>query len=119
MLSSLLGASVDLNSDDMKSKVSGIGSYTIGDLFSEVSAHHQDYTLPLKMAAYNGRPLLIVSGSMDEDVSLASQMPMVEAAKATTPDTFTHIIMEADHGFNWNRIALAESVTRWMTSNCR
>jgi pimeloyl-ACP methyl ester carboxylesterase len=119
MLSSLLGVGVDLNSADMKSKVSGIGSYTIGDLFSEVSAHHQDYTLPPKMAAFKGRPLLVVSGSKDEDVSLASQMPLVDAAKATTPETFTHIIMEADHGFNWNRIALAESVTNWMMSNCR
>lgn len=99
--------------------VPGLKDYSMKSLFEEVSADPAFFTLPTKMAGFKGRALMIISGDKDTVTPLATQQPAADAAAKHGAQPYKHVILDADHSFNWRRIELAETVTHWMGKHCR
>ncbi|WP_020400460.1 alpha/beta hydrolase family protein [Kordiimonas gwangyangensis] len=99
--------------------VPGLDGYSFADLVTETKANVDDYSLKGKMAAFEGRALMIVSGGLDTVVPLDIQIPLAEAAQMADAKPFSHVVMDADHSFSWGRIAFMEKVTNWMQKNCQ
>ncbi|WP_262692918.1 alpha/beta hydrolase family protein [Kordiimonas aestuarii] len=106
-------------STEAQAPVPGLDGYSFADLVSETQANMKDFDLTRKMAAFHDRPLLVISGDKDSAVPLADQIPLANAATDAGAAPFEHTIMDADHGFSWNRIAFMQKVTSWMQENCQ
>ncbi len=113
----LLDNGFDLKSQQNKASVPGLKNYSFADLIAEAVSDKARYSLVPRMSAFDGRPLLIVSGTDDVQVKLDEQLPLVRAAGGAKP--FQHIVLKTDHSFSGMRIALMQHITRWMSENCR
>ena len=99
--------------------VPGLDGYSFADLVRETKTDMADFDLSSKMAAFHTRPLLIISGDKDGAVPLSQQIPLAQAAKQAGANPFDHVIMDADHGFAWRRLAFMDTVVGWMQQNCQ
>ncbi|VAW01236.1 hypothetical protein MNBD_ALPHA01-700 [hydrothermal vent metagenome] len=117
LANALLDNGFDLKSDVNTRPVPGLKNYSFADLIGEAVTNKARYSLVPRMSAFDGRPLLIVSGTEDVQVKLEEQLPLVKAAGGAKP--FQHIVLNSDHSFSGVRIALMRHITRWMGENCR
>lgn len=99
--------------------VPGLKDYSFADLIRETLADKKTFELQSRMAGFQGRPLMIVTGDRDKVVSPASQSALARAAQTAGAAPFDHVIMSGDHGFSWSRIAFNTGVTRWMMEHCQ
>ncbi|MBL4837292.1 MAG: alpha/beta fold hydrolase [Kordiimonadaceae bacterium] len=99
--------------------VPGLKNYSVADLFTEIASDVEFANVTRRMAAFKGRPLMIVSGDKDGTTSHSSQLPLVAAGKKAGADPMTHVVFDGDHSFSWRRIEFSEVVVNWMSENCR
>ncbi|MCJ9430543.1 alpha/beta hydrolase family protein [Kordiimonas marina] len=111
--------SKDVVATNTNEPVPGLDGYSFGDLIREARSDTDFFALVPKMTGFKGRPLMIISGDKDTVVPLSVQKASVDAAKAAGAKPFKRLIMDADHGFSWRRIALARAVVTWMDGHCR
>ncbi|WP_417451458.1 alpha/beta hydrolase family protein [Kordiimonas sp.] len=112
-------SSEDVVSTEAQASVPGLDGYSFADLVSETKSNLEDFSLITKMPSFEARALMIISGDKDTVVPLSIQTPLAEAAEAANAAPFKHIVMDADHGFSWKRIAFMKAVTLWMQQNCQ
>ncbi|TNE64259.1 MAG: alpha/beta fold hydrolase [Alphaproteobacteria bacterium] len=111
--------STDVVSTETDEPVPGLDGYSFGDLIRETRSDPEHFVLAPKMAGFKDRKLMIISGDKDTVVPLAVQQPAVDAANAAMPAAFLRMVMDADHSFSWNRIALGHAVVDWMGTHCQ
>lgn len=68
-----------------------------------------------RTAALAAKPLLLIGATDDETGPvLFHHRPLVQALEARRPARFTHLEIEAGHGFQGARLALTEAVIGWL-----
>ena len=95
--------------------MAGITGYQRGLILWQVHEQRQRFDVARRMDRLKGRPLLIVSAELGG----LHVEEYVEAATAAGVTPFSHVVLDADHDFSWNRIELGTVVVDWLNQHCR
>lgn len=92
-----------------------IAGVKAGELIDELAINADAFDLPRSAApALLGRPVLLVAGERDDVTPPAlHQEPLL----AALPDA-TGVVLDTDHAFSSQRIALAHILTRFLSAHC-
>lgn len=84
-------------------------------LVDEVVEHMDDFDTMQFAGKLSALDVLLVAGERDEGVPPPlHHTPLVTLLEKKNASTLTHMILDADHGFNDKRIALARSILEWL-----
>jgi uncharacterized protein len=84
---------------------------TPDSLFTEMSAHADDWDYNTFVPQLKGRPVLVISTN---DGLRAANESFVDAMKAAGAKQIEYEHIPTDHGFNDHRIALQTAVLEWL-----
>lgn len=85
----------------------------------ELLEHSSDYDLITHAGALAQKPLLIVAGWKDQEITLEETvLPLVRALQAVGAPRLTPITLNDDHTFQETRSELHKEVTDWLNSVC-
>jgi len=89
------------------------------ELLAEMTAHASEWDYLTQAAALKDREVLLVAAtrdSPDEDVAMHARLAgAIRTAGGRHVETVTY---EDDHSFSSHRVALAETITRWLRTDC-
>lgn len=90
------------------------------DAVAELASNAEPFDLRGLAGPLAGRPLLLVAGARD-DVTPPAQHhdPLVAAFAQPGGARLEPLVLDADHGFSSQRIALARAVVGWLGRSCR
>lgn len=90
------------------------------DPVAELVANADRFDVTQSAAALAGRPVLLVAGARDDVTPIAQHHdPMVAALAKAGAAQAEAIVLDADHAFSSQRIALAHGVIDWLGRHCR
>lgn len=86
---------------------------------AELIANAEGFDVTRRAPALAGRPVLLVAGSRDVVTSMAQHhAPLAAALAAAGAKQTDQIVLDADHAFSSQRIALARGVVEWLDRSC-
>ncbi len=85
----------------------------------ELLEYSSDYDLVTHAEALAQKPILIVAGWKDQEITLEETiLPLVRALQAAGAQQLTPITLNDDHMFRATRAKLHDEVTNWMSDVC-
>ena len=88
-------------------------------LVEEVMAHAEAWDLLAHVPSLAQRHLLLVAGSRDQVATLAdNHSPLVSTLRESGARHLSEVVLDADHSFAGQRIALARAVIAWFSESC-
>jgi pimeloyl-ACP methyl ester carboxylesterase len=89
------------------------------DLLNEMVTHAQAWDYLSQAQALSSRALLLVAATRDTpDEDVAMHDKMARAVRDAGGHRVTLVQYEDDHPFSSHRLALAELITKWLTTDC-
>jgi fermentation-respiration switch protein FrsA (DUF1100 family) len=85
----------------------------------ELLEHSSDYDIITHAGALAQKPLLIVAGWKDQEITLEETvLPLVRALQAVGAPRLTPVTLNDDHMFQATRSKLHKEVTDWLNGVC-
>ncbi|MEE8371481.1 MAG: alpha/beta fold hydrolase [Sphingomonadales bacterium] len=79
----------------------------------------EKYPLEVLARGLGGRHVLLIAGKRDRAVPLSVHISMVEAFEKAGTIKLETVVLDADHPYSWQRVALARTIAGWLDQNCR
>lgn len=110
-MEAFIGADMDTDGGP----VNGDARSFVGELVDQAEA----YDIPARAFALATRPLLLVAGERDETLPKSDHHDRILAAlRAAGAERVTELVLDDDHSFSANRIALARQLVDWQRAEC-
>lgn len=91
-----------------------------GPELAEELASHPEFDVTTLGQSLVPRPLLLIGATNDETLPTAVfHEPIAVAYQSLSWPSLEVLLMDGDHSFSWNRVALADKVTDWAQRSCR
>lgn len=89
------------------------------DLINELSTHAADWDYLSQVPSLKVRPVLLVGGTLDyPEFGAQRHKDLAQAIHAAGGHNVTLVIYKDLHEFDSHRIALADTLIRWLTTDC-
>lgn len=86
---------------------------------AEMESHGRELDLLPRASKVAGRPVLLLSADTDVVPAKTHTEPLYQALKSTPASKITYLTIQDDHSFSASRLAMIDTVIRFLNKGCR